>query len=104
MREKTVGELILGAAWADTGFVLVLADGQPPNPDSMTRRFRRDCERLGLMCPTIHGLRHAFATTALENNAVHVLVHLSWATWKGGSRFRGSGAGTACLQRIRGRS
>jgi hypothetical protein len=53
LREKTVDELILGAAWADAGFVLVLADGQPPNPDSITRRFRRDCERLGLMYPTL---------------------------------------------------
>jgi len=67
---------ILGTAWADTGFVLVLADGQPPNPDSITRRFRRDCERLGLMYPTIHGLRHTFATTALENNAVHVVSRI----------------------------
>ena len=64
---------VLGTAWADTGFVVVLADGQPPNPDSITRRFRRDCDRFGLMYPTIHGLRHTFATTALENNALHVV-------------------------------
>ncbi len=67
---------VLGTAWADTGFALVLADGQPPNPDSITRRFRRDCDRLGLMYPTIHGLRHTFATTALENNALHVVSRI----------------------------
>ena len=67
---------VLGTAWVDTGFVLVLADGQPPNPDSITRRFRRDCDRLGLMYPTIHGLRHTFATTALENNALHVVSRI----------------------------
>ena len=32
--------------------------------------------RLGLMYPTIHGLRHTFATTALENNAVHVVSRI----------------------------
>jgi len=42
----------------------------------MTRRFRRDCEQLGLMYPTIHGLRHTFATTALENNAAHVVSRI----------------------------
>ena len=67
---------VLGTAWADTGFVVVLAHGQPPNPDSITRRFRRDCDRLGLMYPTIHGLRHTFATTALENNALHVVSRI----------------------------
>lgn len=67
---------VLGAAWADTGFVLALANGQPPSPNAMTRRFRRDCERFSLMYPTIHGLRHTFATTALENNAVHVVSRI----------------------------
>jgi integrase len=67
---------VLGTAWVDTGFVLVLADGQPPNPDSITRQLRRDCARFGLLYPTIHGLRHTFATTALENNAVHVVSRI----------------------------
>ncbi len=67
---------VLGTAWADTGFVVVLAHGQPPNPDSITRRFRRDCNRLGLMYPTIHGLRHTFTTTALDDNALHVVSRI----------------------------
>ncbi|SVB69269.1 uncharacterized protein METZ01_LOCUS222123, partial [marine metagenome] len=35
---------VFGSGWEDTGFVLVLPHGRPLSPDSITRRFRRDCE------------------------------------------------------------
>ena len=56
---------VLGSGWEDTGFVLVLPHGRPPNPDSITQRFRRDCERAGIRYITFHGLRRTFATLSL---------------------------------------
>ena len=64
---------LLGQGWTDSGFVLTLPDGLPPSPDAITRRFRRDCERFGLTYITIHGLRHTFATQALQAG---VPIHL----------------------------
>jgi integrase len=54
-----------GAAWTDTGFVVVLPDGTPPRPDSVTRRFQRDCEQFGIRYVTWQGLRHTYATLSL---------------------------------------
>jgi len=63
-----------GAAWTDTGFVVVLPDGTPPSPDSVTRRFRRDCEQFGIRYVTWHGLRHTYATLALMSTVpLHVV-------------------------------
>jgi len=57
---------LLGSAWTDTSFVVVLPDGRPPSPDSVTRRFRRDCETFGIRYITWHGLRRTHATLALQ--------------------------------------
>jgi len=58
-------------------FVLVLPDGRPPSPDSISQRFRRDCERAGVRYVTFHGLRHTFATFALTNKVpLHVVTRL----------------------------
>jgi integrase len=54
-----------GAAWTDTGFVVVLPDGTPPRPDSVTSRFQRDCEKFGIRYVTWQGLRHTHATLSL---------------------------------------
>jgi len=68
---------VLGSGWEDTGFVLVLPHGRPLSPDSITRRFRRDCELAGVRYITWHGLRHTFATFALTKSvALHVVSRL----------------------------
>ncbi len=68
---------VFGSSWEDTGFVLVLPDGRPPSPDSISQRFRRDCERAGVRYVTFHGLRHTFATFALTNKVpLHVVTRL----------------------------
>jgi integrase len=54
-----------GTAWTDTGFVVVLPDGTPPRPDSVTRRFQRDCEQFGIRYVTWQGLRRTHATLSL---------------------------------------
>lgn len=71
-RIQEADRAVLGTGWTGTGFVLVLPDGMPPNPDSITRRFKRDCERAGVRYITWHGLRHTYATFSL---AAGVQIH-----------------------------
>ena len=81
---QTDAQAVLGSGWTDTGFVLVLPHGMPPSPDSITQRFRRDCERAGVRYVTFHGLRHTFATFALAkkiplHDVTRLLGHASKA-------------------------
>ena len=55
----------LGSAWTDTGFVVVFPDGNPPRPDTFTRRVRRASEAADVPYIGLQGLRHTFATLAL---------------------------------------
>jgi len=63
--QQEASRRILGSDWPDTGFVVVLPDGGIPHPDSVTKRFREDCDRSGVPYISVHGLRHTFATLAL---------------------------------------
>ena len=55
----------LGPAWTNTGFVVVFPDGNPPRPDTFTRRVRRASEAADVPYIGLQGLRHTFATLAL---------------------------------------
>ena len=57
--------MFLGPAWTDTGFVVVFPDGNPPRPDTFTRRVRRASEAACVPYIGTQGLRHTFATLAL---------------------------------------
>ncbi len=57
--------VFLGPAWTDTGFVVVFPDGNPPRPDTFTRRARRASEAACVPYIGTQGLRHTFATLAL---------------------------------------
>lgn len=66
-----------GAAWAVPEFVLVLPDGRPPKPDTITQRVRRDCQTAGVPYIGIQGLRHTFATLALDKGvSAHVVADI----------------------------
>ncbi len=84
---------VLGTGWTDTGFVLILPDGMPANPDSITRRFKRDCERAGVRYMTWHGLRHTYATFSLAagvpiHDVSRILGHSSIAITSANTRTR----------------
>ena len=64
----------LGPAWADTGFLVVLPDGNPPEPDTITQRMRRDSATAGVPDIGLHGMRHTFATLALSGGVSPHLV------------------------------
>jgi site-specific recombinase XerD len=50
----------------ERGALFVNADGSILNPDSFSKRFSRYVKELGLTNIGLHGLRHTFATVALE--------------------------------------
>ena len=58
-----------GAAWPNTGFVVVDAQGHPPTPNALSLAFSRFVRKSGLPKLTLHGLRHSFATVASQQGA-----------------------------------
>ena len=59
--------LALGDAWPDTGMVAVDAKGNPYSPNAVSLAFTRFIQAHHLPKITLHGLRHTFATMALQN-------------------------------------
>jgi len=71
-----------GAGWVDSGMVYTWEDGRQVNPDRLNRAFRRECQRLELEPIGLTGLRHGWATMAIEAG-VHIRVvsgHLGHST------------------------
>ena len=67
-REQAADRLLCGPAWHDSGLVVTLGDGTPPDPNSFTNLFAKLVRRAGL--PRIrhnHDLRHSYATAALAD-------------------------------------
>jgi integrase len=76
-REQAERRLLVGPAWVDVDVVVDRGDGTPLDPDTFTHRFERAAERAGLRTNgrrvSLHGLRHAYATTMLVSG-VHPKV------------------------------
>lgn len=58
--------LLVGPDFADEGLVFQYPDGSCLRPDAVSAQFLRRVERHGLARLTLHGLRHTWATLALE--------------------------------------
>ena len=58
-----------GAAWTDTGLVFTQEDGTAIHPERITQAFQRHAKVAGLPVIPLHGLRHSYATAALEAGA-----------------------------------
>lgn len=58
--------LAAGASWQESGHMFTRPDGQPLNPDYISRRFRELTDEAGLPRIKFHGTRHTAATLALE--------------------------------------
>jgi integrase len=62
--------LAAGSAWSnELGFVFTWDDGRPTSPEWFTKRVQKIAAKHGLEPIGSHGLRHTFATIALENGA-----------------------------------
>ncbi len=66
-------QLVAGSAWVDTGRVFTREDGSHLHPDVLSKRFDRWVARSGLSRITFHGLRHTWATMAMEKG-IHTKV------------------------------
>jgi integrase len=66
-------QLALGSAWEDTGRVFTREDGSVLHPDKLSKRFDVWVHRSGLPRITFHGLRHTWATMAMEKG-IHTKV------------------------------
>jgi integrase len=53
-----------GDLWGETGYVFTNREGEPLNPDYLTRRFRYLARHSGLPPVRLHDLRHGAATLA----------------------------------------
>ena len=58
--------LLVGPDFTDSGLVFHYPDGSCLRPDAVSAQFLRRVERHGLPRLTLHGLRHTWATLALE--------------------------------------
>jgi integrase len=58
--------MLVGPDFADEGLVFHQPDGACLRPDAVSSQFLRRVEKYGLPRLTIHGLRHTWATLALE--------------------------------------
>ena len=65
--------MLVGPDFSDEGLVFHQPDGACLRPDAASAQFVRRVERYGLSRLTLHGLRHTWATLALEQG-VHPRV------------------------------
>jgi integrase len=77
--------LLAGPAYRDSGLVVCWPDGRLVHPDRLLRALYRHAKALDLPRIDVHGLRHSYATAALDDGVDHKVVserlgHASAAT------------------------
>ncbi len=65
-RSQLEERLLIGAGWHDHDLVFCKVDGEPLHPERVSREFQRRIARWELPALTLHGLRHTWATLALQ--------------------------------------
>ncbi|MEZ5116661.1 MAG: site-specific integrase [Candidatus Nanopelagicales bacterium] len=58
--------LKVGPGWPESGLVFTHGDGRGLHPETISRAFRESVDKLGLPPIPLHGLRHTWATLALQ--------------------------------------
>jgi integrase len=65
-RHQATERLALGPAYQDHRLAFCQEDGTPLHPDRVSKLFARHVDALGATGITLHGLRHTWATLALQ--------------------------------------
>jgi integrase len=66
-RQRQLEErMLLGAGWRDYDLVFAKVTGEPLHPERFSRDFDPAVQRLGLPRIPLHGLRHSWASLALQ--------------------------------------
>ncbi|HEY8826763.1 MAG TPA: site-specific integrase [Jatrophihabitantaceae bacterium] len=65
-KRQAAERLLMGAGWTDHGLVFCHVEGGPLHPERFSRTFAYRSRQLGLRPLRLHGLRHTWATLALE--------------------------------------
>jgi integrase len=73
-RRQAAERLAAGELWHALDLVFALEDGSPIPPGRVTKAFRKAVERAGLPRLGPHGLRHTWATVALEAGVLTKVV------------------------------
>jgi len=73
-KRQAAERLAAGELWNDHGLVFAQEDGNPITPGRVTKMFSRAVKRAGLPYLSPHGLRHTFATVALEAGVLTKVV------------------------------
>jgi integrase len=63
---QQLAKIEAGPLWQEQGYVFTQPDGSPVLPGTVTENFRYLVRELEMPSLTFHGLRHAFATMALQ--------------------------------------
>lgn len=94
VRRRKVAEdrMLLGDAYEDHGLVWCWEDGKPIDPRLATKWFKRHAAAAGLPAIRLHGLRHTWATLALQSGVPakvvsdrlgHSNIHVTLDTYTG---------------------
>ncbi|MHA4848518.1 tyrosine-type recombinase/integrase [Rhodococcus sp. MSC1_016] len=76
-KRQAADRLLLGGAWADTGYVVVDREGNPPTPNTLTYWWGRSVKLAGVRPIRLHDARHTCGTL-MHLRHVPIAVIAAW--------------------------
>lgn len=76
-KRQAADKLLLGGAWADTGYVVVDKEGNPPTPNTLSYWWKESVKKAGVPMIRLHDARHTCATL-MHLRGVPIAVIAAW--------------------------
>ncbi|EGR8669793.1 site-specific integrase, partial [Listeria monocytogenes] len=76
-KRQAADRLLLGGAWADTGYVVVDREGNPPTPNTLSYWWKASIKKAGVPTIRLHDARHTCATL-MHLRGVPIAVIAAW--------------------------